>query len=409
MKITFSSAGLLQLMVLYLILSLPFLFVSALPAFADSNCPAVTSSALPDTSGTVTIQLTNNRSATDNGEVELAYLDTSVSTDNPTLEGNHLFFHAINGNSWLDGFDGVNLIAGTLTYTATLNNPTHLTSLDVNVSQFNGTWCTTTLTLTRSTSPTPTPTPPSQPTSTQALSNTTINEGNTYTANGSFTDPDSTSWTATVDYGDGSGAQPLTLSGTNFSLSHVYKDNGTYTVTVSVTDKQGATGTGTATVTVNNVAPTVGTITAAVNPVQVNTATTASANFTDPGGNDTHTASWNWGDGNTTTGTVTESNGSGSVSDSHTYTSAGVYQISLTVTDKDGGAGTQIFQYLSVYNPTSQGLFSAGQHFTSPAGAYAQNTSLTGMVRFGLSYKYQGTMPVGTRQFSMDFNTANFH
>src|SRR5579864_1153098 len=81
------------------------------------------------------------------------------------------------------------------------------------------------------------------------ISNVTINEGDTYSANGSFTDtnPNATSWTATVDYGDGGGAQSLALSGMNFSLSHVYKDNGTYTVTVSVTDNQGLTGTGTAT------------------------------------------------------------------------------------------------------------------------------------------------------------------
>src|SRR5205814_1584318 len=69
----------------------------------------------------------------------------------------------------------------------------------------------------------------------------TINEGDTYSTSGSFSDPDSTSWTATVDYGDGGGTQTLTLSGTNFSLSHVYKDEGTYTVTVAVTDNQGAT------------------------------------------------------------------------------------------------------------------------------------------------------------------------
>ncbi len=240
-----------------------------------------------------------------------------------------------------------------------------------------------------------------------SFSGGTINEGDTYTSNGSFTDTDSNSWTATVDYGDGGGAQSLTLSGTNFSLSHQYKDEGTYTVTVKVTDNQGATGTGTATVTVNNATPSVGTITVSTNPVQVNTATSATASFTDPGVLDTHTASWNWGDGNTTTGTVTESNGSGSVSDSHTYTAAGVYTVTLTVTDDDGLSATSTFQYVSVYNPTSQGLFTAGQRFSSPAGAYPQNQNLTGTVKFGLSYKYQGTMPVGVRQFTMNFNAAN--
>jgi N-acetylneuraminic acid mutarotase len=158
--------------------------------------------------------------------------------------------------------------------------------------------------------------------------------------------------------------------------------------------------------TANN-PPVVNTISVSTNPVQVNTPTTASANFTDADTADIHTASWNWGDGNTTTGTVTESNGSGSVSDSHTYSTAGVYTVTLTVTDNHGASGTSTFQYVSVYNPTSQGLFSAGQHFTSPAGAYPQNTSLTGTVKFGLSYKYQGTMPVGDKQFTMNFTAAN--
>ncbi len=240
------------------------------------------------------------------------------------------------------------------------------------------------------------------------LTSATISEGQTYITTGSFADTDSTSWTATVNYGDGTGSQGLNLNADRtFSLSHLYQEEGTYTVTVSITDNQGAIGTGNATVTVNNAPFTVGTISASINPVQVNTPTSASASFTDPGVLDTHTASWNWGDGTTTTGTVTENNGSGSVSNSHTYTTAGVYPITLTVTDDDGVSQTSVFQYLSVYNPTAQGLFSAGQHFTSPAGAYLQNPSLTGTVRFGLSYKYQGTMPVGTRQFSMDFTQAN--
>jgi hypothetical protein len=92
--------------------------------------------------------------------------------------------------------------------------------------------------------------PANNPPVISSISNTTINEGATYSASGSFTDSDSSSWTATVDYGDGSGSQSLTLTGMNFSLSHVYTTHGTYTVTVNVTDNQGATGTGTATVTV---------------------------------------------------------------------------------------------------------------------------------------------------------------
>jgi len=151
----------------------------------------------------------------------------------------------------------------------------------------------------------------------------------------------------------------------------------------------------------------VGSISVTPNPIQTNTSTTASASFTYADTTDTHTATWNWGDGNTTTGTVTETNGSGSVSDSHTYSAADVYTVTLTVTDIAGASSSSTFQYVSVYNPTSQGLFSAGQKYTSPAGAYTANTSLTGTVKFGLSYKYQGTMPTGDRQFTMNFNAAN--
>ena len=75
-------------------------------------------------------------------------------------------------------------------------------------------------------------------------------QGETYAAAGSFADPGADSWTATVDYGDGGGAQPLALSGNGFALSHAYALAGTFTVTVRVTDDDGAEGVRTATVTV---------------------------------------------------------------------------------------------------------------------------------------------------------------
>jgi len=152
---------------------------------------------------------------------------------------------------------------------------------------------------------------------------------------------------------------------------------------------------------------TIGSITAPTSPVQTNTLVNASAPFTDSRPTATHTASWDWGDGSTSTGVVTEVNGSGSVSGNHTYVAPGVYTVTLTVIDNFGVSHTSTYQYVSVYNPTSQGLFSAGSHFTSPAGAYIQNPSLTGKVKFGLRYKYKGTMPVGNKQFTMAFNAAN--
>lgn len=96
------------------------------------------------------------------------------------------------------------------------------------------------------------------------LSAVTIDEGDTYTASGSFTDADSTSWTATVDYGEGTepNPEPLTLNpDKTFSLSHQYTTPGTYPVTVVVRDDGQSTGTTMATITVNRIQPT--TLTAA--------------------------------------------------------------------------------------------------------------------------------------------------
>ncbi len=64
------------------------------------------------------------------------------------------------------------------------------------------------------------------------------NEGSAVTASASFTDPGNDGpYTCTVDYGDGSGVLPGTVTNSTCTgPSHVYDDNGNYTVTVAVTD-----------------------------------------------------------------------------------------------------------------------------------------------------------------------------
>ncbi len=85
-----------------------------------------------------------------------------------------------------------------------------------------------------------------------------INEGDTFSGSGSFTDAGVNTWTATVDYGDGSGEQLLALNANKtFNLNHTYAFEGVYTVTVTVTDDEGAVGAGATLVTVNNVGPQV--------------------------------------------------------------------------------------------------------------------------------------------------------
>ena len=78
-----------------------------------------------------------------------------------------------------------------------------------------------------------------------------ISAGGTFTSSGSFTDPGSDSWSATVDYGDGTGVQALALAANKtFTLSHGYATPGAYSATVTVQDSSGAAGSDSAVVTV---------------------------------------------------------------------------------------------------------------------------------------------------------------
>ena len=83
--------------------------------------------------------------------------------------------------------------------------------------------------------------------------------GSLFSQNGTFTDPNGTdTFTATVDYDDGAGPQPLTLTGANgFSLSHTYTTTGAKNVKVSVIDSANGVGTVTLVLTVTPLPPVV--------------------------------------------------------------------------------------------------------------------------------------------------------
>lgn len=120
-----------------------------------------------------------------------------------------------------------------------------------------------------------------------------------------------------------------TLWDTLFTATYTYYDNGIYFPELIVTDSSGATDNLTFKVIVNNVAPTVE---AGVNKtVNEGSIFSLTGNFTDPGLNDTHTILWTLGDGNSS---------SGSLIPNHTYSNPGSYLINLTVTDDDGGVGS---------------------------------------------------------------------
>ena len=201
---------------------------------------------------------------------------------------------------------------------------------------------------------------------------------------------------------DSSSISPIT--------TFTYGDNYIGNATLRVTDDEGLTSTDEASVTVINVAPTVISITAPMDPVPVDTLINISGDFTDPGILDTHTAEWDWGDNATSPGTVNEINGSGNVTGSHTYTEAGVYTISLNVTDDDGGWDTSVFEYIVVYDP-SAGFVTGGGWIDSPEGAYMPEPSLTGKATFGFVSKYKkgAKIPTGETEFQFKVADLNFH
>ena len=86
-----------------------------------------------------------------------------------------------------------------------------------------------------------------------AGSDATIQPGERFSRSGSFTDPGADTWTATVDYGDGTGTQPLSLTGTNFEIDHLYNEIGNYPVTVIVRDDDEGVGKDVVTVTVSTI------------------------------------------------------------------------------------------------------------------------------------------------------------
>jgi DNA/RNA endonuclease G (NUC1) len=97
-----------------------------------------------------------------------------------------------------------------------------------------------------------------------AFAGASILRGEVYEAAGSFTDPGADTFTATVNYGDGTGTHPLTLSGNSFSLAHTYATTGTFTVTVTITDDDGGSTPRTASVTVTSTAAAINVLAAKV-------------------------------------------------------------------------------------------------------------------------------------------------
>lgn len=179
---------------------------------------------------------------------------------------------------------------------------------------------------------------PNQPPVVTVAPDLLVPEGQGFSLFGSFTDDSEGQCNATVDYGDGSGEQPLLLGeDRTFSLNHAYADDDSYEVTVRVTDDEGAEGTDTLIITVTNVLPYVdagmGTSTfedqLATLPITVG----------DPNPFDSLTVTIDWGDGSTPE-ILPIPPGVQTLQPTHLYADDGQFDVTLTVTDDDGSSAT---------------------------------------------------------------------
>jgi hypothetical protein len=219
-------------------------------------------------------------------------------------------------------------------------------------------------------------------------------EGSAVAFDGSgSSDPDGDALTYDWDFGDGN-------TGTGVSPTHTYGDNGFYTVTLTVDDGKGGTSTVQTGAKIANVNPDLGALSVPGAPLALvsgGTVVTVSGAYTDPGTLDTHTGSLACDGG--TAGAVTAA--AGNASGTCTFTAAGVYTVSMTVTDDDGGSDTETASsYIVVYDP-SAGFVTGGGWIHSAAGSYADDVTLEGKATFGFVSKYQkgASTPVGNTEF----------
>ncbi len=260
----------------------------------------------------------------------------------------------------------------------------------------------------------------------------TVNQGSPVGVSATFTDPGfeagatAASYPATIEWGDGTssaGTVAITPGGPGTPTtgivtgSHIYADQGAYTVAVLVADDGGGVGQGSFTATVKDVGPTLAPL--PNGGFIQGLGFTLQESFTEPGTADRDTVMVNWGDGLTSMiddqSTYTDLNGvvvpdiveptatsPGSITLGHVYSGKGPYQVTITVTDKDGLSDSVSATYQSEI-PTMITLTSSTPDDTSVFGqtvtfAATVSNQLPGFPRpTGMVTFYDDGVPFGTQ------------
>lgn len=175
--------------------------------------------------------------------------------------------------------------------------------------------------------------------------NTTVTEGNEYTLQlGDLIDPgDDTVVAYTILWGDGQSDQFQGTPVSSSFVTHTYLEGpNDFIIQIMLEDEDGThLAESQVNVSVENASPVITRL--ETNAFEAGTVApgeeaTISADFTDSGILDTHTVSIDWGDGSAIEVVPVDAlNGSGTLNGSHIYEGPGIYEITVTLTDDDGG------------------------------------------------------------------------
>ena len=168
-----------------------------------------------------------------------------------------------------------------------------------------------------------------------------INEGGSVIVSGTIVEPDPRDvFFMNIDWGDGRTTHRRFAPGTprDISLAHKYVEQDNYTIHLTWTDASRTGNSAVLHTVVHNVAPTVNAGGAA--SIGVRSVFLRHVHFTDPG-RDTFSATVDYGDGSALV--LLRVGRSRSLALRHRYTRIGTYQVTVRVSDNDGGIGTSHF------------------------------------------------------------------
>jgi hypothetical protein len=225
-----------------------------------------------------------------------------------------------------------------------------------------------------------------------------------------FHDPDpsasASEYEAKIEWGDGeSSTGTISGSPSTFSVSgeHTYADEGTYTVTVVITDVDNASN-GAKTTSKAKIADAPLSATGVSSVVSPQTFSGTVAHLTDAntgGSVADFTATIEWGDGESSTGTVSGGGGSYTITGEHTYSSTGFFEVTVTIKD-DGGSEAVAKSTILIFATTAGGNFVIGNE----DAAIGTPVTFWGAQWWKLNSLSEGTAPAAFKGFENTPSTA---